>query len=478
VGVPARFSAAYFALISIGFVLLVGSAAAAASLTEISTDPYTNTSSQHATQVEPDTLSNGSTIVSVFQSGRFFDGGSSNVGWATSTDGGATWTHGFLPGTTTYVGGPYDRVSDPSVAYDARHGEWVISTIALMQTQSVAVLASRSTDGINWTNPVVVANGNFPDKNWTVCDSTASSPHYGNCYTEWDDNGSGNLIRMSTSTDGGATWGPGLTTANSASGIGGQPVVTKRGVVIVPIDDCCESSVQYFKSKNGGSSWTATKLVATISDHSEGGNLRSGPLPSAEIDGGNKVYIVWQDCRFRAGCSSNDIVMATIKGTTVTAPVRIPIDATTSTVDHFIPGLAVDRATSGSNARLGLTYYYYPVSSCNASTCQLDVGFVSSGDGGATWSSPTTLAGPMTLSWLASTNQGRMVGDYISGSFAGGKTHPVFAVAKAPNGSVFDEAMYTPSSGLLAAGVVPTANDPVLTTKSDHPALPASVTAH
>jgi hypothetical protein len=37
----------------------------------------------------------------------------------TSTNGGSTWTHGFLPGITKFQGsGPYDRVSDPSVAFD------------------------------------------------------------------------------------------------------------------------------------------------------------------------------------------------------------------------------------------------------------------------------------------------------------------------------------------------------------------------
>src|SRR5205823_3552134 len=101
------------AIVSLALVLLVAAAAAAVSLLEISTDPYTNSTSQHATEVEPDTFAAGSTVVAVFQSGRFFDGGASNVGWATSTDSGATWTHGFLPGTTTYAGGPYDRVSDP-----------------------------------------------------------------------------------------------------------------------------------------------------------------------------------------------------------------------------------------------------------------------------------------------------------------------------------------------------------------------------
>ncbi len=110
-------------------------------LTMISSDPFTNGTSQHATQVEPDTFSFGNTIVSTFQSGRFTDGGSSDIGFATSTDGGATWTHGFLPGITPYVGsggqgggGNFDRVSDPSVAFDARHNVWLISSLPLLST--------------------------------------------------------------------------------------------------------------------------------------------------------------------------------------------------------------------------------------------------------------------------------------------------------------------------------------------------------
>src|SRR5579863_8309655 len=80
----------------------------------LSSDPYTNTSSQHKTQVEPDTYSHGSTEVSAFQSGRFFDGGSSNIGWATTHTNGAKWQHGFLPGSTVYATPPgkYARASD------------------------------------------------------------------------------------------------------------------------------------------------------------------------------------------------------------------------------------------------------------------------------------------------------------------------------------------------------------------------------
>ena len=35
-----------------------------------------------------------------------------------------------------------------------------------------------------------------------------------------------------------------------------------------------------------------------------------------------------------------------------------------SGVDHFIPGLAVDPATSGAGAHLALTYYFYPGAAC------------------------------------------------------------------------------------------------------------------
>jgi hypothetical protein len=134
----------------------------------------------------------------------------------------------------------------------------------------------------------------------------------------------------------------------------------------------------------------------------------------------------------------------------------VPIDATSSTVDHFIPGIGVDRSTSGASARLGLAYYYYPTAACTSTTCRLNVGFVSSTNGGSSWSAAINVTGPMTLSWLANTSQGRMVGDYISTSVLpptlGGRAWPTFAVATAPIGGVFDEAMHVPAAGLPIGG--------------------------
>src|SRR5689334_17290549 len=76
-------------------VVAAGVGLANVPLTRLSNDPFTNIKSQHRTEVEPDTFAFGQTIVSTFQAGRFFDGGSSGIGFATSTNGGTSWTKGF-----------------------------------------------------------------------------------------------------------------------------------------------------------------------------------------------------------------------------------------------------------------------------------------------------------------------------------------------------------------------------------------------
>jgi hypothetical protein len=455
----------------------------ATSLNGLSTDPYTNTSSQHATEVEPDTFSAGSTIVSSFQVGRFFDGGSTNIGWARSTDGGSTWTKGFLPGITTFAGGSFNRVSDPTVAYDAAHNVWLIASLALTGTTGSAVLVSRSTDGgATWGNPVTVAAagsgnaGSNLDKDWVVCDNTAASPFYGRCYVEWDDNGNGNRIKMSTSADGGLTWGTARETANAASGLGGQPVVQPNGTVVVPANNANETALIAFRSTTGGASWGNASTVTTIPSHDVAAGLRTEPLPSAEIDGSGKVYVVWQDCRFRSGCSANDIVMTTsTDGVNWSQVVRIPLHATGSTFDHFVPGIAVDKTSSGASARLALAFYYYPNANCTTSTCQLDVGFASSSNAGQTWTAPVQLAGPLQSAWLANTNQGRMVGDYISTSYSSGGARPVFASATAPSGGVFAEGMFTSTAGIAQRATRSAARPDVVSRSSDH-AAPAALT--
>ena len=425
-------------------------------LVKLSSDTFTNSSSQHATEVEPGSFAFSSTVITSFQVARIFAGGGADIGYAISTDGGLTWNSGLLPGITTFQGGGSNSaVSDTTVAYDAKHGVWLISSLPL-STSNAEVAVSRSTDGgASWSNPVVVAQGAGLDKDWLVCDSTATSPHYGNCYMQWDDNGNGNLIYMSTSTDGGLTWSTPVNPAGFPRGLGGQPLVQPGGNVIVPYLADASNVIESFTSTDGGANWGISVQIGTANTHTVAAGLRTSALPSAQIDAAGNVYVVWQDCRFRASCSSNDLIMSvSADGATWAAPARIPIDAVTSTADHFIPGLGVDPSTAGSTAHLALTYYYYPVANCTASTCALYVGFISSADGGNTWSSATPLAGPMSVTWLPSTQDGLMVADYIATSFVNGKAFGFFAVANAKNGTTFDEAIYTTKSGMDATAAV------------------------
>src|SRR2546423_1434032 len=87
------------------------------------------------------------------------------------------------------------------------------------------------------------------------------------------------------------------------------------------------------------------------------------------------------------------------------------------------------------------------------------------------WQTAASAAAVGPTTWVATTSQGRMVGDYISTSYGSDNlAHGVFATASAPTSgtscttSALDncrEPIQTFSPG-VAAGSVATANDPVL----------------
>jgi hypothetical protein len=264
---------------------------------------------------------------------------------------------------------------------------------------------------------------------------------------------------MSTSTDGGNTWGSAKSPQNqSFSALGGQPLVQPNGNVIVPIygTDLTTNKdhIYAYTSTNGGTSWNDPVAVSPVTYHIQQATYRGGSLPSAEIDQTGTVYVVWTDCRFETNCSADDIVMSTsTDGTNWTAVQRIPIDAIGSGVDHFTAGIAVDKNTASSQAHLALAFYYFANTNCTNSTCQLYAGFVSSVNGGASWSSNVQLAGPMSLKWLANTTSGYMIGDYISTSISGSQAFPGIPVAFAPQRKTLQEFMYTAALNVVGGSI-------------------------
>jgi hypothetical protein len=387
---------------------------------------------QHATIAEPDTLSRGNVVVAAYQSGRFRDGGAVNTGWATSLDGGRTWRSGTLPALTvaSRPAGRWQRASDPVVAYDAVHRAWLIASLALSPRDAAAVVVSRSADGIAWTPPVTVIEAPsrpdlLIDKEWIVCDSGAASPHRGNCYVGYSDFRTLRL-EFQASRDGGLTWEPPVATPDDAgrTSMRGrwapapQPVVQPDGDLIVPYYD--ETRVAAVRSADGGRSFSTSVTIAATT-FKPTPDLRAPPLPTAEVDRNGTVYVVWPDCRSRPSCGFDDLVLSrSTDGISWSAATRIPTAPRSSRSDFVVPGLGV--ASTGAG-RLAVTYYVYRLGAL------LDVGFISSPDGGRTWSRPRRLnAQTMRLDWIAEAG-GAMVGDYISTSFAGGRAIAVFPVA-------------------------------------------------
>ena len=436
-----------------GGVASAWGAGPSAPLSSISSDPFTDSGSQHQTAVEPDSFAYGQTVVAASMSGRYFSGGGANgLGWATSSDDGVTWAQGLLPNLTTSNGGPFDRVTDPVVAYDAVHQTWLISASAVIfgaTSVRTFVTVSRSHDGLHWSDPNIVEERDN-DKEWIVCDNGPLSPFRGTCYLEWT-TFSPNHIELSVSRDGGATWGPVQVPGKPRAEIAGQPLVQPNGTVIMPmVDWSADNSVQVMRSVDGGATWKGEQTGVRIK-HRDTPYIRGGAsqFVSAEIDGSGNIFVAWSDCRFRKNCSSNDIVFATTAdGVHWSLVQRVPIDGLASGLDHLIPGIGVDVATSGGATHVGLAFYQVQAG-CAFADCRLQAGFVSSVDGGAHWSAPTPLGSQMRLDWIADTNRGRFVGDYISTSFTnGGRAHPVVSIGLEPAGSEFNQSIFTPTGWL------------------------------
>ena len=424
-------------------------ASATIGVTQISADPFTNTTSQHATEVEPDTFAFGIDGLAAFQVGRFFNGGASDIGFARSSDGGATWDALGLPAGPDAA--PGRSPTEPVRARERRerrlrrqaHATWMISSIPLLPGTSTcrpSSSAARPTAARRSATrsqiPPPAPNKVDLDKNWTVCDNHPASPFYGHCYTEFDNFGEGDLEYMSTSTDGGQTWSAPVSPAGKPKGLGGQPVVQPDGTVIVPFESL-HGTIAAFSSTDGGATWSQRVAVSTAQLPPR--RRRPAHEPAARAPRSTApARSTWPG---RTAASSevhgqrHRLQPAPPTARTGAPSARIPIDAGRQRRRPLHPGLAVDPATSGAGAHLALTYYFYPDAACTPATCQLDAGYASSPDGGATGARRRSWPGRCRSTDIADTSQGPMVGDYISTSFTRRPRATVIAIGKRATGN-------------------------------------------
>jgi hypothetical protein len=414
-------------------------------------DPQANT------QVEPASFAWGKKIVATFQDWRIFDGGAAGLGWATSADAGAHWRTGTLPL------GEYLAASDPVVTFDAAHHAWLISGIGF-RGRYHDVFVSRSTDGIRWSGPVVAAADadEDHDKEWVGCDNGARSRFRGRCYLAYVDTAKW-LLGIRTSDDGGLTWSkplriqPGVT-GRGAVFSGPIPITRPNGDVVVPYSFFAplneggrgtseEDRVAAVVSHDGGATFGEPVRIAALEAADDLTGIRAPSLPSVAADAAGKIFVAWQDARFRSRAGENDIVFATsTDGTRWTAPTRIRMPGAQA---YFLPAIAVDPATSGKKAHVAVAYYSIHMSpNCMVYVpgCyqEIDAWLVQSQNGGRTWSAPQRLnAQSMQAGWLADTSLGAMLGDYIGVSYVRGRPVPVLALAGPPSALGYSESIFT-----------------------------------
>lgn len=405
-------------------------------------DPQSNT------QVEPDSAAWGKKVVAAFQDWRIFDGGAATLGWAASGNAALRWRSGRL------ALGEYTAATDPVVAFDAVHHTWLIAGIGFRDA-SDEIFVARSPDGLRWTGPLVIADNTDEtyDKEWLDCDNGARSQFRGRCYLAYVDIQHW-VLGIRTSDDGGLTWTKPIhlePDATRSAFSGPVPVTRPNGDLVVPYsffgppngDDHLAAVI----SHDGGATFSQPIRIASLEDADALTVIRAPALPSVAVDAAGKLYVTWQDGRFRENAGVSDIVLSTSPtGTVWTEPARIPLSGARA---YFLPAVAVDPATSGKTAHVAVAYYSMRMSprcmvfmpGCHQ---EIDAWLVESKNAGRTWDAPRRLNGePMQIEWLADTSLGPMLGDYISVSFVRGQPVPVIALASPPSATGLSESIFT-----------------------------------
>ena len=403
----------------------------------VSHDPFAGAGgSQADTQVEPDIAvdpSHPSVVVAVFQQGRFAaEGGSVDPGFATSHDGGRTWTTGNLPGLTTAVGGAFERASDPVVAIGPDGAVYAQTLVLDVSDCRTGVAVQRSDDGgLTFGAPVLVQDdscGAGNDKDWIAVDGFAASPHYGRLYSAWDRETGSAPIVLRWSDDRGATWSPLVVVSDGVavkSGIGALPLVQPSGDVTIVYEayDPGPAREVAQTSHDGGAHFDAPVTIAEFEGAEVTGMRTGAGLPAAALDPATgALHVVWPDGRFRTD-GLNDVVLSTSVdgGATWSVPRFVNQDGAVRRANHFTPAVAA----LGGAVLVGFR-------SVRTDSTRVDMRWIVSADGGATFGHERRLGRRSDNRFAATSGMDAFLGDYIGLAMSANAAHAVWCTASRP----------------------------------------------
>jgi len=383
---------------------------------------------QAETQAEPFLAidpGNPNHMLAGYQEGRFDDGGCRALTLAVTTNGGRTWKESLLPNLTRDTGGPWQRTSDPWVAFGPGGRAYFVSLGFDANQVGNGVFVSSSDDGgLTWGDPVTVHLGSgttFDDKEAVVVDTRADSPYRGRVYVAWDEvvTNQGQPVVVSWSDDGGASFTP-PAVIRQGRGVGVVPVVGPGGVlhaVWLDFANLNSPTLQASRSTDGGATWSFPVTISFVRVSGVAGARTSEGLPAVAVDSRNgNLYVAWQDDRANPGVDRLLFSRSTDGGETWSAP--RPVGDGPADAPDFTPAVAVT-----PEGQVGVSYYSLRNDPDRA--VLVDEYLAVSRDGGQTFGKSQRVT---TRSWdlrdAAFTERGFFLGDYQGLVAASKRFHP------------------------------------------------------
>ena len=322
-----------------------------------------------AYQVEPTMVINSAGKIFVgWKEALTHNGGGQRVGFATSSDGGNTFSTNILMplAQLAHQSDPWltvtrnDRVYFTRIEYDST-------------ATSGGIAVTNTTDGVTWGTTYFYDDApNFADKESAAHDAA------GNLYWVWNtDSAARQDLAFTRSDNGGATWTPKVLVSGPGV-LGGIVQVARSGTVLATWWSYASDDVMFDRSFDGGATWGTDIRVNDIPG-SAASPLPTDPpvLPSMAVAPNGTIYIAYEDYRnARPGGTPNgnmDIFFARSEdgGTTWSPGVRLNDDTTRAR--QWMPDLALDPFggihVAWEDDRTGAHNIYY----------------TNSTDGGTTW---------------------------------------------------------------------------------------------
>lgn len=326
-------------------------------------------------------------------------------GFSTSTDGGQTWTSGFMPP----VPGSSFTFGDPVVAVD-RDGTFHFAGLGADPASQSTIQVNRSLDGgRTWSEAVVVQQDDGSDKEWLAVGADPLLPSRDNIYVTWTSfQTDRSELRFGRSTDGGLTWntktifapGPDPNPANPQSFVQFSNTTVDRitSRLYVPFLQFSNADPDYIRilvSDDGGETFSFLNFnVAGAPAPSVLPVVSSGELIDCGTDGGTRLvihagadqgggqfglrrfrnasrlvtqpafaarngilYLAWSNSTSptfgdRNGQSNVLFMRSDDGGATWTAPIQVN-PGVASDLHHVLPSLAIDRDPTDVH----ITYY-------------------------------------------------------------------------------------------------------------------------